>query len=152
MEVNTQPKTAVSRYCFPLHTANVAYFLRKIQLSGFYAYPDGSPTQLIRLSGVLLYCVRAVQCTDCTVYGLIVFVHTYTSFPKLFTFWRPHKLGTPFIFIVPVPSVLPKLTSCSRVLLEKLPDPQLVKKYPILWKPKVNYRFYKSPPLAPLFS
>jgi len=25
---------------FPLQTANVAYFRRKIQLSGFYAYPE----------------------------------------------------------------------------------------------------------------
>ena len=36
-----------------LQTADVAYFQRKIQLSGFFAYPDGSPSQLI-LSGVLL--------------------------------------------------------------------------------------------------
>ena len=39
-----------------LQTANVAYFQRKIQLSGFFfAYPDGSPSQLIPISGVLLY-------------------------------------------------------------------------------------------------
>jgi len=36
-------------------TNNVAYFQRKIQLSGFSAYPNGSPTQLIQISGVLLY-------------------------------------------------------------------------------------------------
>ena len=34
---------------------NVAYFHRKIQLSGFSAYPDGSPPQLIRISWILLY-------------------------------------------------------------------------------------------------
>jgi hypothetical protein len=34
-------------------TANVAYFQRKIQLSGFSAYPDASPSQLIRIRGVL---------------------------------------------------------------------------------------------------
>jgi hypothetical protein len=38
----------------PLQTANVAYFQRKIQLSGFSAYPNGSPPHLIRISGALL--------------------------------------------------------------------------------------------------
>jgi len=50
-----QPKIAVCRTLFPLQTTNVAYFQRKIQLSGFSAHPDGSPSQLIRISGVLLY-------------------------------------------------------------------------------------------------
>jgi len=36
-------------------TASVAYFQKKIKLSGFSAYPDGPPSQLIRISGVLLY-------------------------------------------------------------------------------------------------
>ena len=49
------PKTAISRNCFPLQTASVAYFQRKIQLSGFSAYLSGSPSQLIRISGVLPY-------------------------------------------------------------------------------------------------
>jgi len=40
---------------FPLQIANVAYFQRKIQLSGFSAYPDGSPSKLIRIIGLLLY-------------------------------------------------------------------------------------------------
>ena len=40
-----------------LQTANVAYFQRKIQLSEFSAYPDGTPSQLIQISGVLLYCI-----------------------------------------------------------------------------------------------
>jgi len=30
-------------------------FSKKIQLSGFSAFPDGSPSKLIRISGVLLY-------------------------------------------------------------------------------------------------
>ena len=38
-----------------IQTANVAYFQRKIQLSWFIAYPDGSPSQLIQRIGVLLY-------------------------------------------------------------------------------------------------
>ena len=38
-----------------LQAANVAYFQRKFQLSGFSAYPDGPPSILIRISGVLLY-------------------------------------------------------------------------------------------------
>ena len=33
----------------------VAYFQSKIQLSGFSAYPNGSPSPFIRISGVLLY-------------------------------------------------------------------------------------------------
>jgi len=37
-----------------LQIANVACFQRKIQLSGFSAYPDDSPSQLIRISGVLI--------------------------------------------------------------------------------------------------
>ena len=41
-----------------LQTVNVAYFQRKIQLSGFSAYPDGSPSQLIRMSVVLLYFIK----------------------------------------------------------------------------------------------
>ena len=39
---------------FPLQTANVVYFQRKIQLSGFSAYPEGASSQLIRISGLLL--------------------------------------------------------------------------------------------------
>jgi len=38
-----------------LQTANVAYFQRTNQLSGFSAYPDGSPSQLMPLNGVILY-------------------------------------------------------------------------------------------------
>jgi hypothetical protein len=38
-----------------IQTANVAYFQRKIQLSGFSAYQDGSLSQLIHISGVLMY-------------------------------------------------------------------------------------------------
>jgi hypothetical protein len=38
-----------------LQTANVFHFQRTIRLSGFSAYPDGSPSQLIRVSGVLLH-------------------------------------------------------------------------------------------------
>ena len=38
-----------------LQTANVTYLPRKIQLSGFSAHPDGSPSQLICVGGVLLY-------------------------------------------------------------------------------------------------
>ena len=37
-----------------IQTANIAYFQRKIQLSGFSAYQDGSPPQF-RISGVVLY-------------------------------------------------------------------------------------------------
>jgi len=54
-----QPKIAVVIF-FPLQTANVAYFQRKFQLSGFSAHPDGSPSQLIRISGVLLH-IKSIQ-------------------------------------------------------------------------------------------
>ena len=37
-----------------LQDANVDYFQGKIQLSGFSPCPGGSPSQLIRISGVLL--------------------------------------------------------------------------------------------------
>jgi hypothetical protein len=49
-----QPKTAVCRIFFPLQTAKVSYFQRKIQ-SGISAYPDGSSSQLIRINEVLMY-------------------------------------------------------------------------------------------------
>jgi len=38
--------------------ASITYFQRKIQLSGFSAYLGGSPSQLIRISGVLVYCIK----------------------------------------------------------------------------------------------
>ena len=40
---------------FPLKTANVVYFQRKIQLSEFAAYPDGSLSQVFLITGVVLY-------------------------------------------------------------------------------------------------
>ena len=49
-------KTDVCRNFFPpLQTAQVAYFQRKIHLSVFSAYPDGSKSHSIRISGDLLY-------------------------------------------------------------------------------------------------
>jgi hypothetical protein len=49
-----------------LKTANVAFFQRKIQLFGFSAHPDGSPSQSIRIIGVLLYssAARTPAATD----------------------------------------------------------------------------------------
>ena len=44
------------RYRLYIVTASVVYFQRKIQLSGFSAYPDGLPSQLVRISVVFLYC------------------------------------------------------------------------------------------------
>ena len=38
----------------PLQTAVVAYFQRKIQLSGFSTYLAASPSQLILVGGLLL--------------------------------------------------------------------------------------------------
>jgi hypothetical protein len=38
-----------------LQTASVAYFQRKLQLSGFSAYPNTLPSLLIWIIGVLLY-------------------------------------------------------------------------------------------------
>ena len=38
-----------------LQSASVAYSQRKIQLSGFAENPDSSSSQLIRMSGVVLY-------------------------------------------------------------------------------------------------
>jgi len=50
------PNIASCKNFCPLKTAIIAYIQRKIQLSGFFfAYPDGSPFQLIMISGILLY-------------------------------------------------------------------------------------------------
>ena len=48
-------KSPFVEFFSPLQAASVAYFQRKIQLPGFSAYPDGSRSQLIRISGVLVY-------------------------------------------------------------------------------------------------
>ena len=61
------PKTAFWIYFFPLQTANVTYFQRKIQLSWFSAYPDVSPSQLIWISGVLPYFIYVCADTHCHV-------------------------------------------------------------------------------------
>ena len=53
-KVHTQVHTVNSN----LQTANVAFFQRKIQLSRFSAYPDGSSSQLICISGAILVCIR----------------------------------------------------------------------------------------------
>jgi len=49
-----------------LQTTKVAYFQRKIQLSRFSAYPDGSPSQLIQISAVLLYGMTIVSVAPMT--------------------------------------------------------------------------------------
>jgi hypothetical protein len=38
-----------------MQTVNVTHFQGKIKLSGFSAYPDVSPSQLILMSGVVVY-------------------------------------------------------------------------------------------------
>jgi hypothetical protein len=48
-----KPKTAICRKFVPLETVNVVQFQRKIQLSGLSTYPDGSPSQLILINGVI---------------------------------------------------------------------------------------------------
>jgi len=47
-----------------LQTASVAYCQRKIQLSGFSAHPDGWPSQLIRISRVLLCLCKQTRTVD----------------------------------------------------------------------------------------
>jgi len=54
-----QSTITVGGYLLTLQTANADY-LKKIQLSGFSAYPDGSPSQLIRIRGVLLYIITYI--------------------------------------------------------------------------------------------
>jgi len=44
-----------------IQTVNVVYFQRKIQLSGFSAYPDSWLSQLIRIIGVIPYCQIVVR-------------------------------------------------------------------------------------------
>jgi len=49
------PQTQVHIVNINSGTSNCQYFQRIIQLSGFSTYPDGCPSRLIRISGVLLY-------------------------------------------------------------------------------------------------
>jgi len=56
--VRTGPSSFEKRIYRPavtqrLRNTDLDYFQRKMQLSVVYAYPDGLPSQLIRLSGVL---------------------------------------------------------------------------------------------------
>jgi hypothetical protein len=71
-------------YILWIVTARVAYFQRKPQLSIFSSYPDGSPSQLIRISGVLLYCTWLFK----MIVGVLATCHTqYTSFPRCNPMW-----------------------------------------------------------------
>jgi hypothetical protein len=68
-----------------LHTANLACYQRKIQLSGFSAYPDGWSIQFMWIIGILLYWqVSQVQA------GQII---TKRCFP------HPHNFSKPFNFL-----------------------------------------------------
>ena len=49
-----QPKTAFEEF-FSVSNCQCSLLSNKIHLSGFFAYPDISPPQLTRISGVLLY-------------------------------------------------------------------------------------------------
>jgi len=53
--------TVLYKVTAELQSANVAYFQTKIQLSGVSAYPDFSPSQLVRISGVLLHVKLQLQ-------------------------------------------------------------------------------------------
>jgi hypothetical protein len=58
-------KIAVCGNYFPPKTAKMAYFQRKIRSFGFSSYPDGSQSQLIRISGVLPYLFTDTLSDDC---------------------------------------------------------------------------------------
>jgi len=52
----TEQKYIIQTVTAEIQNANAVYFQRKIHLSGFSAYPDGSLSHLIFLiSGVLIY-------------------------------------------------------------------------------------------------
>ena len=76
-----------------LQTENVAYFQRKLELSGFSAYPDGSPSQLIRISGVLLF-----QC-DLAKFVLTQTIKFHKEFPSVQALSEPGKVYSERKFI-----------------------------------------------------
>ena len=47
--------TDVGTNFFPCQTANAVHFQGKVQLSGYSAFPDSSPSKLNRVIGILLY-------------------------------------------------------------------------------------------------
>ena len=55
-----------------IQTASAVYIQRKIQLSGFSAYSDVSPSQLIRISGVVLYVASEGKYTKIKMMGIRV--------------------------------------------------------------------------------
>jgi hypothetical protein len=67
-------KITVCRNSFPLKTVNVAYFQRKVQLSGLSAYPS----QLIRISGILLYYfLFSLGATMMCLFIYIIYIYIY---------------------------------------------------------------------------
>jgi hypothetical protein len=64
------PKNSCLFNLFSLYIANVAYFQRKIKLSEFSAYPDGSRSQITRVTGVILYV--SLMCPTRPVYFIIL--------------------------------------------------------------------------------
>jgi len=54
-----------------LQTANLAYFQKRIILLGFSAYPDGVPSKLIQVSGILLTYADDINILGGSVYTYI---------------------------------------------------------------------------------
>ena len=70
-KVQTQVHTVNSNS--RLQTVHVAYFQRKIQLSGFSAHPNGSPSQLIRI--IDFCCITTRKMSNCDDTRIHIFVY-----------------------------------------------------------------------------
>ena len=122
-----------------LQTANVDYLQSK--LSGISAYPGGLPSQLIRISGLLLHlssdCISNTEKFD---------VHKFfrTTYSSFFQYVLSYTCTVPAGYRQVHAAMFPSATKHSWNKANNRPVPE---HYPPFMEPNVHYRAYKNLPL-----